>query len=88
MHLTKYFTQLPPCSKITWKYLLDFLIKLLSHSEQNLMSARSISIIFGPSILWRRNPDNQSTLLESQITPKIVAYFIENCLSITGSVPQ
>lgn len=41
------------------KYIIEFLVKVMDHSEFNKMTASNLAIVFGPNLLWS-NKTNQT----------------------------
>ncbi|XP_075886555.1 rho GTPase-activating protein 15-like [Nelusetta ayraudi] len=48
----KLVQQLPPPNLDTMKVLFSHLLRVLAFSTKNLMSAQSLSIVFGPTLMW------------------------------------
>ncbi|KAJ8711221.1 hypothetical protein PYW07_008463 [Mythimna separata] len=43
---------LPQCNRDTLKYLLEHLLRVTQHKEQNRMHTANLAIVFGPTLLW------------------------------------
>ncbi|XP_021191401.3 uncharacterized protein LOC110377044 isoform X1 [Helicoverpa armigera] len=43
---------LPQCNRDTLKFLLEHLLKVTEHKEQNRMHTANLAIVFGPTLLW------------------------------------
>ena len=41
------------------KYIIEFLVKVMDHSEFNKMTVSNLAIVFGPNLLWS-NKTNQT----------------------------
>lgn len=52
-------TRLPEPNYQLLKYVINFLVKVMDHSEFNKMTASNLAIVFGPNLLWS-NRTNQT----------------------------
>eukprot|EP00128_Syssomonas_multiformis_P001032 Colp12_sorted_trinity150504_noHs@6115 len=55
--------RLPASNRRVLEYLVRFLAEVVTHSQQNLMTAMNLAIVFGPNLVWSREPSSSLTAM-------------------------
>eukprot|EP00116_Pleurobrachia_bachei_P015207 sb/3475469/ len=84
--LRQVYNDLPPPNKSTLEYIIRHLVRV-SNIKENLMTANSLSIIFGPSLLGNY-PSQAKLLVDLPNQNKAVELFIVNYKAILYNVSQ
>ncbi|XP_051566392.1 rho GTPase-activating protein 15-like isoform X2 [Myxocyprinus asiaticus] len=81
--MKKLIHQLPKPNHNTMKLLFHHLRRVLTKSQQNLMSTQGISIVFGPTLMW---PEFEAGNMEVNMVYQnhIVEFILIECLEIFG----
>ncbi|KAK3568830.1 hypothetical protein QTP86_017376, partial [Hemibagrus guttatus] len=81
--LKKLVCQLPKPNHNTMKLLFHHLQRVLTKSQQNLMSSQGISIVFGPTLMWPEL-DAGNMALNMLYQNQIVEFMLIECVEIFG----
>ncbi|XP_076849532.1 rho GTPase-activating protein 15 [Brachyhypopomus gauderio] len=81
--LKKLVHNLPRPNHNTMKLLFHHLQRVLTKSRQNLMSSQSVSIVFGPTLLWPEL-DMGNMAVNMVYQNQIVEFMLIECLEIFG----
>jgi RhoGAP domain/WW domain/Variant SH3 domain len=81
---------LPDINLALLRYLFEFLVLLATFSEENKMTAENLGIVFGPTLLKKREADAMSDMLGNQDLVDLVKFMIEHDETIqeTAFPPQ
>ena len=62
---------------LTNLYLLNYFYRVIKHSSENRMSANSLAIVFGPTLMWTQRNSNIGTMfvLQGQVTENFIEDF-------------
>ncbi|GBC03839.1 hypothetical protein RclHR1_05350013 [Rhizophagus clarus] len=72
--------QLPKVNYATAKYLIEHLYRVKQLEETNLMTAKNLSLVFGPTIL--RGPDPSSEIFDMNFKNAAIEYIIDHANSL------
>ncbi|RIA88874.1 hypothetical protein C1645_739054 [Glomus cerebriforme] len=72
--------QLPKVNYATIKYLIEHLYRVKQFEAENLMTAKNLSLVFGPTLF--RGPDPSSEILDMNFKNAAVEYIIEHANSL------
>ncbi|XP_060785223.1 rho GTPase-activating protein 15 [Neoarius graeffei] len=81
--LKKLVHQLPKPNHNTIKVLLHHLQRVLTKSQQNLMSSQGVSIVFGPTLMWPEL-DAGNMAVNMVYQNQIVEFMLIECVEIFG----
>ncbi|CAG8566352.1 9294_t:CDS:2 [Paraglomus brasilianum] len=68
--------KLPKGHYLTARYLMNHLYEVRQAGSENLMSAKSLSVVFGPTILKGRDPNTE--IIDMKLRNSAVEFMIEN----------
>jgi Rho GTPase-activating protein 1 len=71
--------KLPPENYLLMKRIIQLLAQVAKHSEENLMNANNLSVIFGPNLTW---PTDQQVSMIIFIMILIILYFLGTDVAI------
>eukprot|EP01117_Protostelium_nocturnum_P004629 TRINITY_DN1680_c0_g1_i1.p1 TRINITY_DN1680_c0_g1~~TRINITY_DN1680_c0_g1_i1.p1 ORF type:complete len:441 (-),score=147.79 TRINITY_DN1680_c0_g1_i1:65-1387(-) len=74
--------QLPEINRVLLGRLLSLLRKVSAHADVNLMSPSNLGIVFGPTLLWQKNPDVSGDMRANLVGQDVVTFMIENFSSL------
>ncbi|KAG9302849.1 hypothetical protein G9A89_009626 [Geosiphon pyriformis] len=69
-------SQLPKENYVTLKYLMHHLYRVKSNASENLMTAKNLAVVFGPTLL--RGPNANTEILDMNLKNSVVEYIIQN----------
>ncbi|TSM60532.1 Rho GTPase-activating protein 15 [Bagarius yarrelli] len=81
--LKKLVHQLPKPNQNTMKILFHHLQRVLTKSQQNLMSSQGLSIVFGPTLMWPEL-DGGNMAVNMVYQNQIVELMLIDCVEIFG----
>lgn len=84
-HLQELVDRLPPEHYYTLRLLVLHLHRVREHSDQNLMTARNLGVVFGPTLMWSRNPGSEFSDMAGKAL--MVEWLVENAVSIFPTYP-
>lgn len=70
--------RMPSTNEATFIYLLKFLYKVSTHSDENQMTARNLGIVWGPTTMRPSHTDTASMMSSNEICCIIIEYLITN----------
>ncbi|KAL4078283.1 hypothetical protein V8B97DRAFT_2074303, partial [Scleroderma yunnanense] len=79
-HLQELVDRLPSEHYHTLRLLVLHLHRVREHSDQNLMTARNLGVVFGPTLMWSRDPGSEFSDMAGKAL--MVEWLVENAASI------
>ncbi|KAG9316844.1 RhoGAP-domain-containing protein [Chiua virens] len=79
-HLQELVSRLPPEHYHTLRYLVLHLHRVREHSDMNLMNARNLGVVFGPTLMWSRDPGSEFSDMAGKAL--MVEWLVENAPTI------
>eukprot|EP00116_Pleurobrachia_bachei_P000137 sb/3460399/ len=67
--------ELPGTEFHTLKFLIDHLFKVAQHQETNRMTPENLGVVFGPTLMSTRDPNNEYSRNEYQLVKTLIDYF-------------
>ncbi|KIK92936.1 hypothetical protein PAXRUDRAFT_829500 [Paxillus rubicundulus Ve08.2h10] len=67
----------------TLRLLMLHLHRVRAHSDRNLMNARNLGVVFGPTLMWSRDPGSEFSDMAGKAL--MVEWLVENAISIFHS---
>lgn len=69
--------KLPQSNRTNLGFLIQFLARVLNNSE-NKMTASNIAIVISPNLLWSRNAETNTNMLDTALVNVLVEFFVKN----------
>ncbi|ESO02207.1 hypothetical protein HELRODRAFT_66283, partial [Helobdella robusta] len=69
---------LPRVNYLTLTVLLQHLLVVVSHSSENRMHIQNLSIIFGPTLMWPKESDDQSLAVSMVMRSQLVDMLLQD----------
>ncbi|KAF9241830.1 RhoGAP-domain-containing protein [Melanogaster broomeanus] len=79
-HLQELVDRLPGEHYHTLRLLMLHLHRVREHSDRNLMNARNLGVVFGPTLMWSRNPGSEFSDMAGKAL--MVEWLVENAVSV------
>ncbi|KAI6157919.1 RhoGAP-domain-containing protein [Pisolithus tinctorius] len=84
-HLQELVDRLPSEHYHTLRLLVLHLHRVREHSDQNLMTARNLGVVFGPTLMWSRDPGSEFSDMAGKAL--MVEWLVDNALTIFSPQP-
>ncbi|KAH7888929.1 RhoGAP-domain-containing protein [Phlebopus sp. FC_14] len=85
-HLCELVDRLPSEHYHTLRLLMLHLHRVREHSDTNLMNARNLGVVFGPTLMWSRDPGSEFSDMAGKAL--MVEWLVENAVSIFQTQQQ
>lgn len=79
-HLQELVDRLPPEHYHTLRFLVLHLHRVREHSDQNLMTARNLGVVFGPTLMSSRDPGSEFSDMAGKAL--MVEWLVDNAVTI------
>lgn len=79
--------RLPEKNRNMLEILAKHLLRVSSHSEQNMMTVSNLGMIFGPTLM-RSQEETVAAMMNIKFQNIVVEIIIENCIKIFGEPPD
>ncbi|KAI6121821.1 RhoGAP-domain-containing protein [Pisolithus sp. B1] len=84
-HLQGLVDRLPSEHYHTLRLLVLHLHRVREHSDQNLMTARNLGVVFGPTLMWSRDPGSEFSDMAGKAL--MVEWLVDNAVTIFSPQP-
>ncbi|KAI6040203.1 RhoGAP-domain-containing protein [Pisolithus marmoratus] len=84
-HLQELVDRLPSEHYHTLRLLVLHLHRVREHSDQNLMTARNLGVVFGPTLMWSRDPGSEFSDMAGKAL--MVEWLVDNAVTIFEPLP-
>ncbi|KAI6166046.1 RhoGAP-domain-containing protein [Pisolithus thermaeus] len=84
-HLQELVDRLPSEHYHTLRLLVLHLHRVREHSDQNLMTARNLGVVFGPTLMWSRDPGSEFSDMAGKAL--MVEWLVDNAVTIFSPQP-